>query len=63
MITLSKDSKDALRHALLHLTANHIADEPYDKDRGGWYCGDREAFIKHHRKAVKLITKLLETEE
>ena len=63
MIKLSKDSKDVLRHALLHLRANHIADEPYNPVRGGWYCGDRESFIRHHRKAVKLIKKLLETEE
>ena len=63
MIKLTKDEKESLRHALRHLMANHIADEPYDKTRGGWYYGDRDSFIRRHRKAVKLITKLLETEE
>jgi hypothetical protein len=37
------------RHILLHLESNRIADPAV---QGGWYCGDRAAFIARHEKAL-----------
>jgi len=50
--------KASIAHALMHLETNKIADDDYP-GYGGWYCGDREQFVKRHKKAVALMRSLL----
>ncbi len=42
----------------MHLETNKIADDDYH-GQGGWYCGNREHFVKRHKKAVALMRSLL----
>jgi hypothetical protein len=57
---LDQDQMKNLAHILLHLESNRIADENYNGN-GGWHCGDKEQFIKRHKKAIKMIHELLNT--
>ena len=52
----SREERANLAHALMHLEANKIADA---SAYGGWYCGNREQFVKRHKKAVALMRSLL----
>ena len=52
----SRDEQANLAHALMHLEANKIADT---SAYGGWYCGNKEQFIKRHIKAVAFVRALL----
>jgi hypothetical protein len=42
----------------MHLETNKIADDDYP-GHSGWYCGNREQFVKRHKKAVVLMRSLL----
>jgi hypothetical protein len=42
----------------MHLEANKIADDDFP-GYSGWYCGNREQFVKRHKKAVALMRSLL----
>ena len=55
---LNRDERASIAHALMHLTANKIADDEYD-GYSGWYCGNKDQFIKRHKKAVALMRSLL----
>ena len=52
----SRDKRANLAHAMMHLDANKIADA---SAYGGWYCGNKEQFIKRHVKAVAFVRSLL----
>jgi len=53
----SRDEKSLIAHALMHITHNRI-------DSGdGWYCGNREQFVKRHKKAVELMQSFLKPTE
>jgi hypothetical protein len=52
----NRDERASLAHALMHLRANKITD---GSQHGGWYCGNREQFVKRHAKATALIGDLL----
>jgi hypothetical protein len=52
----NRDERASIAHALNHLETNKIADDDYS---GGWYCGNRERFVKRHKKAVALMRSLL----
>ena len=54
----NRDDKASIAHALMHLEANKIADDDFP-GYGGWYCGNREQFVKRHKKAVALMRSLL----
>lgn len=54
----NRDDKASIAHALMHLETNKIADDDYH-GQGGWYCGNREHFVKRHKKAVALMRSLL----
>ena len=58
MLKLSKDEKASLKHALMHLEANKIADGDYYIH--GWYCGNKEQFVERHKKALALLRSLCE---
>ena len=57
MIKLSKDEKASIRHALMHMEVNKIL-EP--EEYSGWYCGNKEQFVKRHKKALALLRALAE---
>jgi len=59
----TREEKANLRHALLHLEANKIytATSPTDIVSGSWYCGNKENFIKRHKKSIATIKRLLES--
>jgi hypothetical protein len=52
----NRDEQANLAHALMHLEANKIADA---SAYGGWYCGNKEQFIKRHVKAVAFVRSLV----
>jgi len=54
----NRDDKASIVHALMHLEANKIADDNYP-GYDGWYCGNREQFVKRHKKAIALMRSLL----
>ena len=54
----SRDDRASIAHALMHLETNKIADDDYPS-HSGWYCGNREQFVKRHKKAVALMRSLL----
>jgi len=56
-MTLTKDEKDSLAHALMHLKANKIH-EPGSS--GGWYAGNRSQFIKRHRMAIEVLSRMID---
>ena len=56
----SRDDRANLAHALMHLEANKIVDA---SAYGGWYCGNKEQFIKRHVKAVAFVRVLLTANE
>jgi len=56
---LNRDERASIAHALMHLMTNKIADDDY-KGNSGWYCGNREQFVKRHKKSVALMRSLLE---
>jgi hypothetical protein len=47
------DEKSCIAHAIDHLKANKIADDDYP--HSGWYYGNREQFIKRHKKALAVL--------
>jgi hypothetical protein len=55
---LNRDERASIAHALMHLMTNKIADDDY-KGNSGWYCGNREQFVKRHKKSVALMRSLL----
>ncbi len=55
-MNLTKDDKKSLRHAMMHLEQNEIDSKEYC---GGWYCGNKDVFLKRHAKAKALIRLLL----
>ena len=54
----TRDDKASIAHTLMHLETNKIADDNYP-GYGGWHCGNREQFVKRHKKAVALMRSLL----
>ena len=54
----TSDDRASIAHALMHLDTNKIADDDYP-GYSGWYCGNREQFVKRHKKAVALMRSLL----
>ena len=52
----NRNERANLAHALMHLEANKIVDA---SAYGGWYCGNKEQFIKRHVKAVAFVRVLL----
>lgn len=62
IVKLNRDNRASIAHALMHLEANKIADDDYP-GYGGWYCGNsegnREQFVKRHKKAVALLRSLI----
>lgn len=56
----NRDDKASIAHALMHLEANKIADDNFGyPGYSGWYCGNREQFVKRHKKAIALMRSLL----
>ena len=53
-----RHERASIAHALKHLEANKIADKTWTRG-GGWYCGERESFVRQHRKAIKFLQSLL----
>jgi hypothetical protein len=53
----NRDERANLAHALMHLEENTIADA--SRTSGGWYCGNKEQFVKRHVKAVAFVRSLL----
>ena len=47
-----------LKHILLHLEANKIADEKY-QGYSGWYSGNRAIFIKRHKDAIGYVKMMI----
>jgi hypothetical protein len=58
IVKLNRDDRASIAHALMHLEANKIADDNYP-GYGGWYCGNREQFVKRHKKAAALLRSLI----
>ena len=56
---LSREERANLAHALMHLTANTIHED--QSCGGGWYCGNKEQFVKRHIKAIAFLRSLLVT--
>lgn len=56
----NRDERANIEHALCHLEANKIADA---SAYGGWYCGNKEQFIKRHVKSIALMRSLLNKKE
>ena len=54
----NRDDRASIAHALMHLTANKIADDDYP-GYSGWYCGNKAQFVQRHKKAVALMRSLL----
>jgi hypothetical protein len=54
----NRDERASIAHALMHLTANKIADDDYP-GYSGWYCGNKAQFVQRHKKAVALMQSLL----
>lgn len=54
----TNDEQASIKHALLHLETNKIADPDYP-GQGGWYWGNRAAFIQRHTKATAFLRALL----
>ena len=52
----NRDERANIAHALMHLEANKITDS---SAYGGWYCGNKEQFVKRHIKAVAFMRSLL----
>jgi hypothetical protein len=44
-----------LAHILHHLEANDIGSDRCESAGGGWYCGNKEQFIKRHKMAMEYI--------
>ena len=58
--TFTDDEQASIRHALLHLEANKIAEQPPRRPGyGGWYRGNPTAFIERHGKAIAFLRSLL----
>ena len=56
----NRDDKASIAHALMHLETNKIADDNFGyPGYSGWYCGNREQFVKRHKKAIALMRSLL----
>jgi hypothetical protein len=55
------DEKVCIAHALDHLRANKIADDNYQ--HSGWYRGNREQFVKLHKKALIVLEGFLSPNE
>ena len=53
----TSDEKACIAHALDHLRANKIADDNYP--HSGWYSGNREQFVKRHKKALIVLDGFL----
>lgn len=49
-----------IAHALDHLNQNKIANEEYE-GYGGWYVGNRDSFIKRHKRTIEFFESLLES--
>lgn len=45
-------------HALMHVKANPIH---IDAAIGGWYLGDRSAFIKTHKETIAILEDIIKT--
>lgn len=58
IVKLNRDDRASIAHALMHLEANKIADDNYP-GYGGWYSGNREQFVKRHKKAAALLRSLI----
>ena len=58
IVKLNRDDRASIAHALMHLESNNIADDKYP-GYGGWYCGNREQFVKRHKKALTLLRALM----
>ena len=54
--TFSSDDKRSLEHALMHLESNNIY---LPTKCGGWYCGNKNDFIKQHIKAIDLLRHMI----
>ena len=57
---LSRENRANIAHALMHLEANKITDPDYS---GGWYCGNRNQFIRRHIKSIAFLESLLAKNE
>ena len=57
---LTKEQRKNLEHALMHLLDNRIA-ELCDYD--GWFVGNKDYFIRRHKKAIKMLEDWLEESE
>lgn len=51
-----REERANLAHALMHLEANKISDA---SAYSGWYCGNKDQFIKRHIRAVAFVRALL----
>jgi hypothetical protein len=52
----SADELACIEHALDHLKANKIAEE---NSSSGWYRGNRDQFVKRHKKALAVLRGFL----
>ena len=51
-----------IAHALDHLNQNKIASEEY-AGCGGWYLGNRDSFVKRHKRTIEFLESLLKSSE
>lgn len=56
VVKLTREEIANLRHAIMHLEANHIETSYFE----GWFCGNKAQFIKRHIKAKAMLIKWLE---
>jgi len=55
----NREQRANLAHALMHLEANKILSD----GGGGWYCGNKEQFIRRHLKAIAFVWSLLQAQQ
>ena len=53
---INREARANLAHALMHMEANKIGDPT---SYSGWYCGNKEQFIKRHQKAIAFLSAIL----
>lgn len=57
----NREEKANLLHALRHLEENKIADD--SRRFEGWYCGNKQQFIRRHLKAIEFIQSMLKSSD
>ena len=56
MDDMNREQRANIKHAILHLEANKILNS---QSYSGWYCGNRDQFVKRHVKAIEYLRGML----